>query len=202
MKKKFNENLCVLIYLSDGVCYSDLTGLEYVTDKDRTAAERYVKDEDKVLHLVSAYFKRKYIGEWTLTENGKPISQNKFFNVSHCDGAVVFVLADADVGIDVERLRGVSEDLKRYVSSDKEFASILTSEDFFDVWTAKESLVKAEGSGIKKRPQEIPSFPINGVKEFSGEKYFSRRMRYSNFIISVTKKGEEPFDFDIKEEKL
>ena len=196
------ENLCVLIYLSEGVSYDELTDIAYVTDEDREAAERYLRDEDKVLHLVSAYFKRKYVGKWVVSESGKPTTQDKFFNVSHCSGAVVFVQADADVGIDVEKLRGVMEDLKRYVSSDEEFAGILTSEDFFGVWTAKESLVKAEGSGIKMKPQDIPSLPINGVKEFSGKKYFSRRIRYSDFIISVAKKGAEPFDIDVKEEKL
>ena len=194
--------LSVFIYLSDGVSYGDLKGVNFIAEADRASAERYVKDEDKVLHLVSAYFKRKYVGEWTVSASGKPVARNKYFNVSHCDGAVVFVQADGDVGVDVERIREVDAGLKKYVSSEDEFASISTDEDFFDVWTAKESLVKAEGSGIKKKPKDIVALPLNGVKEFSGEKYFSRRARFSDFVISVTRKGEEPFDIEIQEESL
>ena len=60
--------------------------------EDLARADRYLRDTDKVLHLVSAYFKRKYVGEWTATESGKPVSKNVFFSVSHTDGAALLVL--------------------------------------------------------------------------------------------------------------
>lgn|GEM_PF-769481 len=182
--------------------FADLAPLPFVTGEDRAQAERFVQDKDKVAHLVSAYLKRKYIGEWTLTDSGKPVADGKFFNVSHCDGAVVLVLADGEVGVDVENVRAVDEDLKRYVSTDEEYDIVKSDKDFFCIWTAKESLAKADGEGLDGRVKDIPALPLAGSKEFKGEKYFSRQTEFENFVISVTKKGEEPFDILIKKEKI
>ncbi len=197
-----NERVTIIFADTSRTAYLDLASLAYVTAKDREYADRFVKESDKVAHLASAYLKRKYVGEWTLTESGKPVADGKFFNVSHCDGAVVLALANRDVGVDVENVRKADEDLKRYVSSDEEYWTINADKDFFKVWTSKESLAKADGEGLDGRVKDIPALPLAGCKEFKGEKYFSRLTEFENFAISVTKKGEEPFDILIKKEKI
>lgn len=181
---------------------SKLIALEILTAEDRAQAERFVQEKDKVAHLVSAYLKRKYVGEWTLTESGKPVSQGKHFNVSHCDGMVVLVLSDDEIGVDVENVRTVEDDLKRYVATDEEYEAIVTDKNFFEIWTAKESLAKADGEGLDGRVKDIPAFPLVGGKEFKGEKYFSNQIEIDKYIISVTKRGKEPFDILIKKEKI
>ena len=181
---------------------SKLIALEILTAEDRAQAERFVQEKDKVAHLVSAYLKRKYVGEWTLTESGKPVSQGKHFNVSHCDGMVVLVLSDDEIGVDVENVRAVEDDLARYVTTDEEYEAIVTDKNFFEIWTAKESLAKADGEGLDGRVKDIPAFPLVGGKEFKGEKYFSNQIEIDKYIISVTKRGKEPFDILIEKENV
>ncbi|MBQ9276529.1 MAG: 4'-phosphopantetheinyl transferase superfamily protein [Clostridia bacterium] len=182
--------------------FADLATLPLVNDEDRAQADRFVQEKDKVAHLLSAYLKRKYVGHWTVTDSGKPVSQDKFFNASHCDGCVVIALASCEVGVDVENIRSVDEELKRYVSTDEEYKAIKSDRDFFCIWTAKESLAKADGDGLDGAVKDIPALPLIGRKEFRGEKYFSKQIETGNNIISVTKKGEEPFDILIKKEKI
>ena len=81
-----------------------------------------------------------------VNEYGKPVAEGIFFNVSHCAGAVTLVLADKDVGVDIENVRQTGPALIDYVSCKNEKQAIKSGKDFFKVWTAKESLVKAEGS--------------------------------------------------------
>ena len=170
--------------------------------EDLARADRYLRDTDKVLHLVSAYFKRKYVGEWTATESGKPVSKNVFFSVSHTDGAALLVLADRPVGIDVERIRPADEGTRAFVLSEKEFAAIRTDKDFFKVWTAKESLVKAEGSGFDRDPKDVPSLPFRGAKDYKNETYYSVQTVVGDLVISVTRAGAKPFEWRIEEEIL
>lgn len=181
---------------------SKLVALEILTAEDRAQAERFVQEKDKVAHLVSAYLKRKYVGEWTLTESGKPVSRGKHFNVSHCDGMVVLVLSDDEIGVDVENVRAVEADLARYVTTDEEYEAIVTDKNFFEIWTAKESLAKADGEGLDGRVKDIPAFPLVGGKEYKGEKYFSNQIEIDKYIISVTKRGKEPFDILIEKENV
>lgn len=87
---------------------------------------------------------------------GKPFLAdypNVFFNLSHCRRAVVCVIDTVPVGIDVETLRNVGDDLMEYTCSAQEIVSINEHNDrrlsFFTLWTKKESYLKAIGTGIK-----------------------------------------------------
>ena len=194
-------NVRVKICFTDGLNFDGLKVLP-VTGKDRENADRFSVEKDKIAHLISAYFKRKYVGNWTLNEYGKPISDDVFFNVSHSEKAVVIALSDSEVGIDIENVRPVKNSLKEYVSSDDELSFINSEEDFFKIWTAKESLVKAQGQGLKKDVKSVPAFPFDGEKEYLGEKYFSRQTRYNGYIITAVRKGKEPFELEIISEEI
>lgn len=187
---------------TDGLSWERVKRLPSLLPVDVETADRQKHLPDKILHLLSAYLKRKYIGSWTKNESGKPLSKNAFFNVSHCEGMVVIALSDRNVGVDAERIRTTDEDLRAYVSSPEEKAFMSTDEDFFSVWTAKESLVKAEGSGLPNKPNKIPAFPLNGIKCFNDISYFTRQIRIDDFVLSVTREGIEPFVPKIEKEEL
>ena len=148
----------------------------------------------------SLYLKKKYIGKWNLNKKNKPIKDGVYFNISHSHDMIIFAQAQSDIGVDVEKVRQADDKLKRYVSNDEEFKTINSNEDFFKVWISKESLVKAQGTGIDKRPENIPALPLIGVKEYNGVKYTSNQVKLGDYIIAVTIMGDEGFDIEVEKE--
>ena len=190
------------IVFTDGHDFKKLKTLAGIRKADIEFAESVLTEAKRKERLLSAYLKRKYVGEWKTQGNGKPYSENVFFNVSHCDGAVVIALSDREVGVDIERVRAVKSDLTQYVVGSAEKSKINSHEDFFKVWTGKESLVKAEGNGITVKPDKIPSFPIDGVREYNGKEYRSKSVKIRDYILSVTLLGSEEFSLTVSEEMI
>jgi 4'-phosphopantetheinyl transferase len=110
----------------------------------------------------------KYVGEpperisFAFEHRGKPrlgdahVATNLKFNLSHsADLALLAVVQDCEVGVDVEELRPVKELehlVARYFHRDEasDVMSATGNRDaaFFKCWTAKEAVLKAFGSGI------------------------------------------------------
>lgn len=77
------------------------------------------------------------------------------FNLSHSSGICVLAVSRGEeIGVDVERLRPIEEDVARSHFSPRELADLggLTgdawTEGFYRCWTSKEALLKAEGFGL------------------------------------------------------
>ena len=93
-------------------------------------------------------------GELIKDENGMPLPfKGTFWSITHKRQYVAGVVAPTPIGIDIERIRDVSQGLFRKTATDSEWAlvnaegtSLLT---FFRVWTSKEAVLKATGIGIK-----------------------------------------------------
>jgi 4'-phosphopantetheinyl transferase len=93
-------------------------------------------------------------------EFGKPRlagNDQVHFNLSHCEERAVLAISDAaEVGIDLERERPIEHvDLAKRYFHPNEVAAITASRDeaeqrraFFLVWTLKEAVVKALGTGL------------------------------------------------------
>ena len=88
-------------------------------------------------------------------EHGKPsiVGHPEIcFNLSHCKEAVVCVVSDQPVGVDVESIREYKESLVRYTMNDEEIREIEPSENpaatFIRLWTMKEATMKLIGTGI------------------------------------------------------
>lgn len=88
----------------------------------------------------------------TSLEAALPFSSFPHFNMSHCKKAVACVVADGEVGVDIERLGRFSEAMARHVLNDEEYAEVMAADDpdvvFTDYWTKKEAIVKLTGRGI------------------------------------------------------
>ena len=192
--------LIVKILYTGGLSFDKLKSSSLLTEKDRALADGFLQPKDKIARLSSAYLKRKYVGDWEVSDFGKPISKTCFFNISHCDGLTAIVIADNDVGIDVEKVRPINDELKHYVCAENELEAAETDIGFFTVWTNKESLSKAEGSGLTRFPNTIPALPLSGKREFNGEIYFSRSMIVGDNVLSVTRRGGKDFGLKIEEE--
>lgn len=77
------------------------------------------------------------------------------FSLSHCEGAVALLVADAPCGVDVERIRRARTlaVARRYFSADEAaWLEALPADEqdsaFFRLWTLKEAAVKALGTGL------------------------------------------------------
>ncbi len=170
----------------------------FLSDDNVFNLSKYKVEEVKKEKACSLIVKNKYIGEYQLNKYGKPICKSCYFNISHSKGALVFVKDDKEIGIDIEKIRKVDDKLVDYISSKEERKYINNEINFYEIWTSKESLVKAIGTGIGK-VKEIPGLPINGIKKYINNEYFIKNIKYNDFIISITRKEIEPFDIKIKE---
>ena len=88
-------------------------------------------------------------------EHGKPsiVGHPEIcFNLSHCKEAVVCVISDKPVGVDVESIREYKDSLANYTMNENELHQIKTATNpaaaFIHLWTMKEATTKLEGTGI------------------------------------------------------
>lgn len=86
------------------------------------------------------------------------------FSLSHSGHWVVCAVDQSPVGIDVQLMELVDNNLAEYLLTTAEYEVFLgLSEDqqpgfFFDIWTRQESYMKLIGKGLDLRPQEISIF--------------------------------------------
>lgn len=80
-----------------------------------------------------------------LSERGKPYfpaHPDVHFNLSHTSGAVLVALSDQPVGVDIEKIRPVSQRaMRRLADAD-------TEQEFFQSWVRREARAKRSGAGI------------------------------------------------------
>ncbi len=72
------------------------------------------------------------------------------FNLSHSGAYGVCAVSDAPVGVDVEMIRPLRQDVaKRFFTKvEQGYLSAQPPEEFFRLWTRKESFTKAVGKGL------------------------------------------------------
>lgn len=118
--------------------------------------------------------------------NGKPYLrdyQDVFFNLSHSGEYVFLVLSDQEVGCDVEE---ITEDSKlksqiaiaRHFFTENEVAAIENLPDtdaqnqlFYQIWTRKESFVKAKGGGLSIPLSSFDVLTLQGTENAVFETY-------------------------------
>ncbi len=194
----------VVIHILDTNKYSfdELENSEFMDFDFLTSITRMKNEVAKKEKAASNILKNKYIGDYEIDANGKPVSDKCFFNISHDCGFVALAISEEEVGVDIEQLRKMDSKLLNYAFNAEEREKIKSSKAFFAVWTNKEALCKCNGVGIRMKMNEVPGLPVNGLRTFKGEKYYSRTIAWNNFIVSVAAKQKDRFDVEIVEEKL
>jgi 4'-phosphopantetheinyl transferase len=86
---------------------------------------------------------------FTYTANGKPQTIGAFFSVSHSGCLVGCAVSDAEVGLDMERIRPVPERLGRALKGKWQ-----TEGDFWQLWTRREAAIKCRGGVLGEWKQE------------------------------------------------
>ena len=104
-------------------------------------------------------------------ENGKPYihGEHFYFNISHCKGLVCCAVHTEEIGVDVERVGTIKENVIKRVCTAEEAKDIEYSENqtelFFQYWTLKESYVKYIGEGLRFGLKNA-QFGFRGEKPF------------------------------------
>ncbi|MDR0974345.1 MAG: 4'-phosphopantetheinyl transferase superfamily protein [Ruminococcus sp.] len=167
----------------------DLTEIpkEYVGYFERLSYERREKinrlhsPHSKVISLMSAVFARECIAKITgipekaqsfiYNENGKPAladAENFHFNISHCEGCIAFVHSNKPVGIDVERIKGYDARLPKRFFTEHERAILDAApdkdEEFYRIWTLKESYIKMKGSTLSQMLRHVDVYSIRDAE--------------------------------------
>ena len=172
----------------------------FVEKSRQEKALKFAHEKDRLLSLGAAYLMKKYLpkGRIVENENRKPYLEcGPFFNVSHSGEYIVFATHPTrEVGIDIEQIKENKTDAIKFVLTDEE-KDITDPIKLFQIWSNKESLIKCLSSSLKDI-RSVSGLPLEGVREFDGESYFSKSTVYQGYSLSLTLKGKEPFELNIK----
>lgn len=99
-------------------------------------------------------------------EHGKPfLPDGPFFSISHCKAGIAVAVDEQPIGIDIESIRHAEEDLIERTMNEEEQRMIRSAAQpdrmFTRLWTQKEAVVKAEGTGICSFEQLQTLLPEN-----------------------------------------
>lgn len=144
--------------------------LKYVSEYRRNKSERYNCYQDRVLSVIAefslVYLMKKYFNlnseSYTILrqDRGKPYFAEKGmpkFNMSHTRNLVAVLIADTEIGIDVEKIKNQTvESIKRimkfaFTSDECKYIESRKEDQikcFYSIWTYKEAYCKMTGQGL------------------------------------------------------
>ena len=130
-------------------------GIVLLDKKRREKAERYVKEEDRILSFMTGLMLDKIIGvsdenSLLYSENGKPyVEHGPFFSISHSGKIAVLAVSEKEIGVDIEKPRNIDKNIvKRCFTVEEAKFTEDFSERFTRIWTLKEAVSKFFGEGL------------------------------------------------------
>lgn len=113
--------------------------------------------------LENTWFKDTNQIEYYYNENGKPYikGSNIYFSLSHSNGIVALTISKEEIGLDIELIKDVKDNLARRIMNDEEYMIYQNLDKqnkkvyFFEVWTSKEAYIKKLGTKITLNPSNI-----------------------------------------------
>ncbi len=162
-----------------------------------------LENPDRIIKEISSRLLiNKYSGEGVLkhTDSGKPYKDNSiFFNISNSDEVSVIAVSDREVGVDIEKIRTMKNKVIKYALSEKEYESMETIDDFFKMWTIKESVGKCLGIGLTKGIKKIPTEP---TKHFMGKDLTSLYTTIEGYALALTYVGFDEVEVKVFNESV
>ena len=172
---------------------NDMTKEEYDTyfalmsSEKRERVSRFKNIEDKKRSVCAEMLAKRAIAEkcgikesdiiFDIQDGGKPFCKNAVihFSISHSGDYAVCAVSDAQVGIDIQKIREYSRNTAHRVCSESELEIIEKSEEeateFIKLWTKKEAVMKMKGIGIAS-PEVKNCLCGKNVKTVRFEDYF------------------------------
>lgn len=145
--------------------------MQLLPDEIASKISRKKNWQDAQASLLGKLLLKKGLAEFGLSDDLSKLKYNEFdrpylqkrldFNIAHSGPYIVCAFAEnQSIGIDIEQIKDVSIADFRNVFHQEEWQILLSSankkETFFNYWTAKEAIVKAEGKGL--------NIPANSIR--------------------------------------
>ena len=148
-------------YLVDNIKnYSDEKIKEIFTKiypEKQKIINKYANKDDQKRSIISEYllmqlFKDEGIDyslkKIYINENGKPYTDDIYFNISHKDDYVCACLSNKEIGIDIEIIKEYNKNTLKVFALDDEIKDIKNNVDFYKLYTLKEAYIKMKGLNI------------------------------------------------------
>ena len=126
--------------------------------KLQSIAAAYLIDE----HLKTLNLREKDM-DYVISKAGKPYFKNHrdiYFSISHSKNIVGVAFSDKEVGLDIQVVRDINENIFDRVLSKSEISEVFKGneendlskpnlEKFFEYWVIKEAILKREATGLR-----------------------------------------------------
>ncbi|MBU0991396.1 MAG: 4'-phosphopantetheinyl transferase superfamily protein [Proteobacteria bacterium] len=194
--------------------------LPYVSTEKKARINRYIQRPAAQQALMSDLLVRSIIHEKLSIKNsdirfgqneyGKPYllgNDNFHFNLSHSGDWVVCAISDSVVGIDVEKIKPTDYNIsKRFFSKDENDYLICQKErqkldTFYDLWTLKESYIKAVGKGLHMSLRDFSIIIYNGFI-FLKHQIENHLFNFKQFSIDIRYKLSVCLGSEFRDEEL
>lgn len=155
-----------VVYLPEKITNNMIYELMKKVSEDRLRkAMKYKKQEDVLRSLVGEILVRKVCIDIKKAERitfatnyyGKPFIieyPDIHFNISHSKNLVICGIDKQPLGIDIEYIQSIDLDIAREIFSKEEYQQFIQIDStkklkkFYEIWTLKESYIKAIGKGL------------------------------------------------------
>ncbi len=180
----------------------DPSGLS-LRDEELAKAARFYREEDKTAYMVRhgllnmflSAFLGKQISEWTLekTAKGKPYLPGTpfHFSMSRSGQSLAFAFGPAEIGIDIECIRD-AQPFQLVVNSHffpaekAAYAQARSDDFFFSIWTRKEAILKAAGTGLDAAIDQLNT--LNDQTTYGGNEYHFSTHHLGHCMVSLAVK--------------
>lgn len=141
----------------------------FLSEEEKLRASRFVKIDVMHNYQYQHHLLRVLLSKWldtspekikfTLNPFGKPELQNAefYFNLSRSGNHIAFYFGPTEGGVDLETIRPSAPFIEiakqHFHANEQNF--IVSDEDFFTIWTRKESVLKAMGTGLQSTISDL-----------------------------------------------
>jgi 4'-phosphopantetheinyl transferase len=176
----------------------------YITDEEKTREKKLLLEQDKNSYVVSHALLNKKLSDilhipvkeinYVRNGFGKPFlnSGTPYFNLSHSRNSWCFAIcANHEVGVDIELMNpdiSFVDIIDTYFTKNEQNLIKKTqypAEEFYRLWTRKEALLKAIGTGIATEIKSIDVTCETVKTDTSDDNYFLWSIKMKGHYISI-----------------
>ena len=156
-------------------------------------AERYLKADDRFMcigaGLLISCLAHIRESDIYVSEYGKPYAKNgTFFNISHSGNCAALALGEYETGIDIENINENNLYLAEHIFTKQElqWISFEPVARFHLLWSIKESVLKAAGTGLYLSFPFLEICPEKNHISVNGTTYYFNYRVFENKSIAVS----------------
>ena len=165
-----------------------------INKKKQEKINKYANDIDKKRSIIGEYLLMELLKnenidynklEFIYNENGKPYTNEIYFNISHKDEYVTACISNKEIGIDIETIKDINMNTLNMFASNNEKKQIKNNIDFYILYTLKEAYIKMKGlslSNIKNIEFDITNLSC------SDNNVDIKVIKENDYIISIIEK--------------